>query len=170
MSTGKTIALTIQNFVGKVRSLLFNMLSRLVITFLPRSKHLLISWLQSIYKIQSSHSARNHTDYLVMLVFIISCNFVLSFISITTIVSQALGWEWRTDKWISRNSLLVQRLGLSTLTTVVPGSIPGQGTKVPQSAWRNQKERGKQVLCCFSKVLLISLGIDLWDQVDEKDR
>ena len=45
--TGKTIALTRRIFVGKVKSLLFNMLSRLVITFLPRSKHLLISWLQS---------------------------------------------------------------------------------------------------------------------------
>ena len=43
----KTIALTRWTFVGKVMSLLFNMLSRLVITFLPRSKHLLISWLQS---------------------------------------------------------------------------------------------------------------------------
>ena len=47
MTTGKTIALTKQTFVGKVMSLLFNMLSRLVITFLPRSKCLLISWLQS---------------------------------------------------------------------------------------------------------------------------
>ena len=47
MTTGKTIALTIRNFVGKVMSLLLNMLSRLVITFLPRSKCLLISWLQS---------------------------------------------------------------------------------------------------------------------------
>ena len=47
MTTGKTIALTWRTFVGKVMSLLFNMLSRLVITFLPRSKHLLISWLQS---------------------------------------------------------------------------------------------------------------------------
>ena len=47
MTTGKTIALTRQNFVDKVISLLFNMLSRLVITFLPRSKRLLISWLQS---------------------------------------------------------------------------------------------------------------------------
>ena len=47
MITGKTIALTRWIFVGKVMSLLFNMLSRLVITFLPRSKHLLISWLQS---------------------------------------------------------------------------------------------------------------------------
>ena len=47
MTTGKTIALTRGIFVDKVMSLLFNMLSRLVITSLPRSKHLLISWLQS---------------------------------------------------------------------------------------------------------------------------
>ena len=45
MTTGKTIALTSRTFVGKVTSLLFNMLSRLVVTFLPRSKRLLISWL-----------------------------------------------------------------------------------------------------------------------------
>ena len=48
MATGKTIVLTRQTFVGKVISLLFNMLSRLVIAFLPRSKRLLISWLQSL--------------------------------------------------------------------------------------------------------------------------
>ena len=48
MTTGKTTALTRQTFVGKVKSLLFNMLSRLVIAFLPRSKHLLLSWLQSL--------------------------------------------------------------------------------------------------------------------------
>ena len=47
MTTGKTIALTRRTFVGKVMSLLFNMLSRFVITFLPRSKRLFISWLQS---------------------------------------------------------------------------------------------------------------------------
>ena len=47
MTTGRTIALTRQSFVSKVMSLLFKMLSRLVIAFLPRSKHLLISWLQS---------------------------------------------------------------------------------------------------------------------------
>ena len=47
MTTGKTIALTRRTFVDKVMSLLFNMLSRLVIIFLSRSKHLLISWLQS---------------------------------------------------------------------------------------------------------------------------
>ena len=47
MATGKTIALIIQTFAGKVMSLLFNMLSRLFINFLPRSKCLLISWVQS---------------------------------------------------------------------------------------------------------------------------
>ena len=48
MTTGKTISLTVWTFVGKVMSLLFNMLSRLVIACLPRSKCLLISWLQSL--------------------------------------------------------------------------------------------------------------------------
>ena len=47
MTIGKSIALTRQTFVGKVISLLFNMLSKLIITFLPRCKHLLVSWLQS---------------------------------------------------------------------------------------------------------------------------
>ena len=47
MTTGKTIALTRQTFVGKVMPLLFNMLSKFVITFLPRSKRLSVSWLQS---------------------------------------------------------------------------------------------------------------------------
>ena len=60
MTTGKAIALTKQTFVGKVMSLLFNMLSRLVIAFLPRSKRLLISWLQSpsavyLYDINQFH-------------------------------------------------------------------------------------------------------------------
>ena len=51
MTTGKTIALTRWTFVGKVMSLLFNMLSRLVIALLPRSKSLLISWLQSPFAV-----------------------------------------------------------------------------------------------------------------------
>uniref|UniRef100_A0AC11E9U4 Uncharacterized protein n=1 Tax=Ovis aries TaxID=9940 RepID=A0AC11E9U4_SHEEP len=51
MTTGKTIVLTRQTLVDKVMSLLLNMLSRLVITFLPRSKHLLISWLQSPFAV-----------------------------------------------------------------------------------------------------------------------
>ena len=56
MTTGKTIALTRQTFVDKIMSLLFNMLSRLVITFLPRSKRLLLSWLQ--YHLQCFWSPR----------------------------------------------------------------------------------------------------------------
>ena len=51
MTTGKTIALTRRTFVGEVISLLSNMLSRLIIVFLPRSKHLLISWLQSLSEV-----------------------------------------------------------------------------------------------------------------------
>ena len=57
MTTGKTIALTRRTFFGKVRSLLLNMLSRLVITFLPRSKRLLISWLQLPSAVMSGISA-----------------------------------------------------------------------------------------------------------------
>ena len=51
MTTGKTIALTRWSFVGKIMSLLFNMLSRLVIAFLPRSKRLLTSWLRSLFAV-----------------------------------------------------------------------------------------------------------------------
>ena len=51
MTTGKTRTLTIQALVGKVMSLIFNTLSRFVIAFLPRSKHLLISWLQSPFAV-----------------------------------------------------------------------------------------------------------------------
>ena len=60
MTTEKTIALTKETFVGKVMSLLFNMLSRLVTVFLPRSKHLLISWLQSH---DASYTCMFHTSY-----------------------------------------------------------------------------------------------------------
>ena len=60
MTTGKTIALTRWTFVGKVMFLLVNMLSRLVITFLPRSKHLLISWLQSPSAKQIIFSAKKN--------------------------------------------------------------------------------------------------------------
>ena len=54
MTTGKAIALTMWTFVGKIMSLLFNMLFRFVIAFLPRSKHLLVSWLQSLSAVISS--------------------------------------------------------------------------------------------------------------------
>ena len=69
MTTGKTIALTRRTFVGKVMSLLFNMLSRLVITFLPRSKHLLIScnhhpqWFWSMVVGIKAHLRTNDSDF-----------------------------------------------------------------------------------------------------------
>ena len=59
MTTGKTIALTMGTFVGKTMSLLFNLLSRFVIAFLPRSKHLLISWLQSLSVVSLSSELSN---------------------------------------------------------------------------------------------------------------
>ena len=59
MPTGRNIALTMWTFVGKVMSLLFNMLSRLVMAFLPRSKHLLISWLQSPSAVKSATIIRD---------------------------------------------------------------------------------------------------------------
>ena len=65
ITTGKTIALTRQTFAGKVMSLLFNMLSKLVITLLPRSKHLLISWPQSPSAVILEHSCDHIADFLV---------------------------------------------------------------------------------------------------------
>ena len=76
MTTGKTIALTRQTFVGKVISLLFNVLSRSVITFLSRSKHVLISWLQSpyavilvqiLYNVSKSYFKYFHSHYVKLL-------------------------------------------------------------------------------------------------------
>ena len=63
MTTGKTIALTRWTFVGKLMSLLFNMLSRLVITFLSRSKRLLISWLQSPSAVISERAQKNKVSH-----------------------------------------------------------------------------------------------------------
>ena len=63
MTTGKTTALTRQTFVGKVMSLLFNMLSRLARTFLPRSKHLFISWLQSPSAVISEPQKNSIVDF-----------------------------------------------------------------------------------------------------------
>ena len=73
MTTGKTIALTTWTFVGKVMSLLFNMLSRLVVVFLSRSKHLLISWLQSPFSVILELKKRKSVT-----VFIVSHLFALS--------------------------------------------------------------------------------------------
>ena len=63
MTTGKTIALTTHNFVGKVMSLLFNTLSRFITAFLPRSKHLLISWLQSLSAVISEPPPPNKVSH-----------------------------------------------------------------------------------------------------------
>ena len=67
MTTGKTIALTRQTFVGKIMSLLLSMLSRLDITFLPRSKCLLISWLQSASAVSNLRERRvsTHKDLII---------------------------------------------------------------------------------------------------------
>ena len=59
MATGKTIVLTLQTFVSKVKFLLFNMLSGFVIAFLPRNKHLLISWLQSLSTVINCYAILN---------------------------------------------------------------------------------------------------------------
>ena len=69
MTTGKTIALTRRTFVGKVMSLLFSMLSRLVISFLPRNKHLLISWLQSPSAVILDMYKFNQKPFVVFLLF-----------------------------------------------------------------------------------------------------
>ena len=72
MTTGKTIALTRRTFVGKVMSLLFNMLSRLVIAFLPRSKSLLTLWLSSVlnkpftFSFHNKHMRQRKLEYLVL--------------------------------------------------------------------------------------------------------
>ena len=65
MTTGKTIALTRRIFVGKVMPLLFNMLSRFLIAFLPRSKHLLISWLQSPFAVLEPPKIKSATHSIV---------------------------------------------------------------------------------------------------------
>ena len=68
MTAGKTIALTTQTFLGKVMSLIFSMLSRFVIAFLPRSKHILILWLQSPSAVILDFLAvfKNYDTYMVL--------------------------------------------------------------------------------------------------------
>jgi len=88
MTTGKTTALTSRTFVGKVMSLLSNMLSRLVITFLPRSKRLLISWLQPRH------------------VFLLACKYFLIFISFLHFIILIFPWIFTLYVW-NINPLLV---------------------------------------------------------------
>ena len=77
MTSAKPITLTRQTFVSKVMSLLFNMLSRLVITFLPRTKCLLISWLQSLSAVILDGAQRNKKSLTVSIVFSSICHEVM---------------------------------------------------------------------------------------------
>ena len=105
MITGKTRALTRQTFVGKVMSLLFNMLSRLVVTFLPRSKCLLISWLQSPSAVTWSHlgSPIKYLQGVVLILLKPSQLQLNSHSSVCTIFSvwfsSVLIWNIRTNLW-----------------------------------------------------------------------
>ena len=74
MTTGKTIALTIRTFVGRVMSMLFNTLSRFVIAFLPRSNHLLISWLQSLSAVIFGVQEEEICHYFYLFPFYLSCS------------------------------------------------------------------------------------------------
>ena len=96
MTTGKTIALTRWTFVGKVMSLLFNMLSRLVIAFLPRNKHLLISWLQSPSAvILEPKKIKSVTVFIVSLSI---CHEVMG-LDAMIFVSDLLAWGQHFDKY-----------------------------------------------------------------------
>ena len=111
MTTGKIIALTRWTFVGKVMSLLFNMLSRLVITFLPRNNHLLISWMQSPYAVileprkivchcfhcfpsylQWSDGTRRHDVSFLNVEFLFACLFVCLFVFYCSGFCHTLKW------------------------------------------------------------------------------
>ena len=97
MTTGKILALTIWTFVGKVMSLLFNMLSRFVIAFLPRSKHLLISWLQSPSAVVWEPKKRKYVTASTFPPFI--CHEVLRFMG-----SKRVGHDWATElNWTELN-------------------------------------------------------------------
>ena len=99
MTTGKILALTIWTFVGKVMSLLFNMLSRFVIAFLPRSKHLLISWLQSPSAVVWEPKKRKYVTASTFPPFI--CHEVLRFMG-----SKRVGHDWATElNWTELNGI-----------------------------------------------------------------
>ena len=95
MTTGKTTALTRQTFVGKVMSLLFNMLSRLVIAFLPRSKCLLILWLQSPYAvILEPKNILSHSFHCFPIHFPVSSHHMTKILELHTVLRCVL---WRSD-------------------------------------------------------------------------
>ena len=109
MTTGKTIALTRQTFVDKVMSLLFNMLSWLVITFLPRSKGLLISWLQSPSAVILEPPKIKSVT--------------------VSIVFPSICHEMMAVPWLIHHASNAR----------VVSSIPGQGTKIPHDTESGQK-------------------------------
>ena len=113
ITTGKTIALTRRTFVGKVMSLLFNMLSRLVITFLPRSKHLLISWLQSPqFKSFNSSALRFlYSPTLTSIQASLVAQLVKNLPAMWEIWIPSLGWEDHLEKGTAtHSSILVWRI------------------------------------------------------------
>ena len=130
MATGKTIALTRQTFVSKVMSLLFNMLSRLVITFLPRSKHLLITWLQSpsavIFGVQENK---------VCTVFIVSHLFAMKWWDWIPLVAQMVknlpALQETQVRCLGQEDSLEK--GMATHSSILAWRIPW--TKEPSSPW-----------------------------------
>ena len=153
MTTGKTIALTRWTFVGKIMSLLFNMLSRLVITFLPRSKCLLISWLQSpsavIFKPQKIKSTLfplfphlfpmgpGAMIFVFGLLFLKSENFWSKHITFTLCLPGLL--IWNSSFWCGL--LLVWRRKWQPTPVCLPGESHGQRSLVGYSPW-GHKELG----------------------------
>ena len=143
MTTGKTTALTRRTFVGKVMSLLFNMLSRLVITFLPRSKRLLISWLQSPSTVTLESKKINST-----LVPCVSWKFLFPH-SIYQYLFSSLTHAKDKEKqiWPQRKRKAQRDNGYSFLTksTVLKknsceGSYPSvrSGSTLPHTSWRGK--------------------------------
>ena len=155
MTTGKTIALTRQTFIGKVMSLLFNMLSRLIITFLPRNKCLLISWLQSpsaaILELQKIKSVTVSTVYpsichemmgpdAMILVF-----WMLSFkptFSLSSYLTYMQSTSWETLGWMKHKleSRLLGEISITSDTQMIPLLWhTGKRTKEPL----DESERGE---------------------------
>ena len=112
MTTGKTIALTRWTFVGKVISLLFNTLSRFVIAFLPRSKHLLISWLQSLSAVILE--PKEIKSVTVSIVSPSICHEVMT------------PWSWFSECWVL-SQLFHSPLSLSSRGSSIPLSFLPQG-------------------------------------------
>ena len=131
MIMGKTIALTMQTFVSKVMSLLFDMLSRFVIALLPRSKHLLISWLQSLSTVILEPRKRKSVTA-----------FTFSSSICHEVMGSGLSWWLRWE----RIHLQCRRPGLDTL----PGEIPWRREWKPTLVFLPGKSRGQRSLVSYS--------------------